>query len=103
MIKPTVGRIVWYRHHAPETPEEQPVAAIVTKVNSDDTVNLTIFPAVTLPHPHMNVKLRQEDDPIPVGEYCEWMPYQIGQAKAAVTTSSADTPMATKKSNNKKH
>jgi hypothetical protein len=30
--------------------------------------------------PRTSVWLRQDDDPPPTGMYCEWMPYQKGQA-----------------------
>lgn len=80
MIKPTVGRIVWYRDHQPGL-DYQPCAAIVTYVHSDRLVNLSVFDCDGEHRPHTSVTLVQENDPVPNGPYCEWMPYQIGQAK----------------------
>lgn len=39
-VQPTVGRIVHYR----ASDVDKPIAAIVTEINDDDTVGLTIFP-----------------------------------------------------------
>lgn len=81
MIKPTVGRIVWYR---PEhvTPDEQPFAAIVTYVFNDRMVNLTAFDHTGYVRSLTSVPLVQQGDPKPeAGGYAEWMPYQIGQAR----------------------
>ena len=95
MIKPTVGRIVLY------TPQpidglaqngDQPLAAIVTAVWSDTCVNLTVFDANGIPANRTSVLLLQDDAARPVrldeetgeevetGYFCEWMPYQVGQA-----------------------
>ena len=88
IIKPTVGRIVWY------TPCEQdaelgmvqhdktlPLPAIVTHVWGDRMVNLTVFDSNGFSHPRTSVTLVQDGDPVSDhGRYCEWMPYQKGQA-----------------------
>lgn len=82
MITPTVGRIVWY-HPPKPTPYDQPMAAIVTHVWSDTCVNLAIFCSNgrPMPEPPTSILLVQDDNPVPTGgNYCEWMPYQIGQA-----------------------
>lgn len=81
MIKPTIGRIVWYW---PTTPDTQPRAAIVTRVWSDTCVNLAIFDpnGNAMSNPPTSVLLLQEGNERPSGGgFCEWMPYQIGQAK----------------------
>jgi hypothetical protein len=85
IIKPTIGRVVWYYppHH---TPGDQPLAAIVAHVWSDTCVNLAIFDGNGRPmqSPPTSVLLVQPGNEVPTGgNYCEWMPYQIGQAKAA--------------------
>lgn len=79
MIKPTVGRVVWFR---PEGREEhdQPLAAIVTFIHSDQEVNLSIFSQDGFPLGRTHITLVQAEDEVPEGEYCEWMPYQLGQA-----------------------
>jgi hypothetical protein len=90
MIKPTPGRVVWYRpsvedyasmttfHGVPS----QPFAAIVAYVWNDRLVNLTVSDQGGRTHARTSVPLVQEGDPaFAGGRYCEWMPYQVGQAK----------------------
>lgn len=90
MIKPTVGRVVWYRpseedlvsmttfHDVPA----QPLAAIVAYVWNDRLVNLTVSDHNGATQQRTSVPLVQEGDtPFAGGRYCEWMPYQVGQAK----------------------
>lgn len=82
MIKPTVGRIVWY-YPAGHRSKEQPLAAIVSHVWSDTCVNLAIFSQNGCPMgtPPTSVLLMQDDAEIPAGgQYCTWMPFQKGQA-----------------------
>lgn len=81
MIKPTIGRVVWY-HPYSSTPEQQPQAAVISYVWSDTCVNLGVF------NPNGNsigvtsVFLWQNDGEVerPSSSYAEWMPYQQGQA-----------------------
>lgn len=83
MIKPTVGRVVWY-YPPGRSASEQPQAAIVAHVWSDTCVNLAIFGDDGSPRaaPPTSVLLVQEGGETPSGgHYCTWMPYQIGQAK----------------------
>lgn len=85
MIKPTVGRVVWFTPKG-SNPGDQPLAAIVAHVWSDTCVNLAIFDAngVPMANPPTSILLVQEGAEIPSGGfYCSWMPYQVGQAKAA--------------------
>jgi hypothetical protein len=94
MIKPTVGRKVWYR----PSPEDiagtaqgdkmevngtEPLDATVVAVWSDRLVNLAIFDIYAKVHERRSVTLLQEGDALPqfYGRYAEWMPYQTGQAK----------------------
>lgn len=86
MIKPTIGRIVWFRE-APDQQvlhhdKSQPLAAIVVYVHHDRMVNLAVYDADGGAHARTSVPLLQGDDK-PQGEsmWCEWMPYQVGQAK----------------------
>lgn len=86
MIKPTVGRIVWYHKDKSQTEivqyEDTPLAAIVCMVWSDRVVNLRVIDANGQAWPVTSVELIQEGETIPGGSrYCTWMPYQIGQAK----------------------
>lgn len=88
MIKPTVGRVVWYtptkdEHGMYQFPclSGQPLAAIIACVHTDVMVNLTVFDANGEPHGVCSVDLIQDGQPKPdYGRYCEWMPYQKGQA-----------------------
>ncbi len=82
MIKPTVGRVVWY--WPKDEKPTQPYAAIIARVWSDTCVNLAIFDANgnAIAGPPTSVLLLQEGNERPSGGgFCEWMPYQIGQAK----------------------
>ena len=78
MIEPTVGRIVWFF-----TPASigDPQAAIVTRVWSNTMVNLCVFNFDGNISSVTSVDLLQ-DDTKPSGQsrWCEWMPYQKGQA-----------------------
>lgn len=80
MIKPTIGRVVWYHSENP-TQTEQPWAAIVCFVHSETMVNLTVFDENGYGKPKPSIFLYQGDGDKPSLPYCEWMPYQIGQAK----------------------
>lgn len=90
MITPTIGRIVWYRRgpgeaviaqHGGAFGSPRPAcAAIVIYVWSDTMVNLVVFDHNGTMHIRTSVELCQGDT-VPSGrEYCEWMPYQKGQA-----------------------
>lgn len=86
IIKPTVGRKVWYR---PNLHDEQsgvanfgqPLDATIVAVWSDSCVNLAIFDAYGMPHQRRSVVLMQDNMNISPGSaYAEWMPYQAAQA-----------------------
>jgi hypothetical protein len=83
MIKPTVGRVVWFYPQGHQR-HEQPWAALIAHVWSDTCVNLAIFNANGKPlqDPPTSVLLVQGDNEVPSGGlYCTWMPYQVGQAQ----------------------
>lgn len=84
MIRPTVGRVVWYRPNGREEltvlDPAQPLAAIVAFVHGDKMVNLSVVDHVGQRHAVERVVLLQEGDNPSAGHYCEWMPYQKGQA-----------------------
>lgn len=92
-IVPTIGRIVWYRAYesddfagaAESRTGGQACAAIVTHVWSDTCVNLAVFDANGGTHSRTSVLLVQPGSDVPGSGYCEWMPYQIGQAAKAAT------------------
>jgi hypothetical protein len=81
MIKPTVGRVVWYHPPSDNLDCGDILAAIVCHVWSDTCVNLAIFDSIGVASNQTSVFLYQGDSERPAGSYCEWMPYQIGQAK----------------------
>jgi len=92
LIKPSVGRIVWYYPDPKNTliapTGGAPMAAIIAYVHSDTMVNLAFFDANGVASNQTSVKLLQDEDKPNPGEiYCEWMPYQVGQAKAAAAAS----------------
>jgi hypothetical protein len=77
MIKPTIGRKVWF-FPAPGAPEED---ATVIDVHGDRCVSLFVINRGGTTSTPRSVQLVQEGDVLPVGWHCTWMPYQIGQAK----------------------
>jgi hypothetical protein len=79
MIKPTVGRVVWYWLGA-HTPQREPLAAMVAAVITDSIVNLSVIDAEGNQFGAKGVPLVQDGEKPPAMAYCEWMPYQKGQA-----------------------
>lgn len=89
VIKPTVGRVVWFWPNGLVMPRhlvfhgDQPAKADVVYVHSDRMVNLLVVDHNGTAHPMTSVRLRQPDEERP-GDgstpFCEWMPYQKGQA-----------------------
>jgi hypothetical protein len=85
MITPTPGRIVWYYPGAGDKMMRlgtDPLAAMIAGVHSDTLVNLAVFGADGSNYCCEKILLLQDGGPpAQVGEaYCEWMPYQKGQA-----------------------
>lgn len=79
MIKPTVGRVVYYYPEKGQ-PEQ---AAIVAKVHDDRCVNLMVIIPDGRTVGMTSIRLAQPEDEIPVtGPYCAWMPFQVGQSQA---------------------
>ena len=79
MIKPTIGRVVWFHGL---NPSDQPNAALIAYVHSDTLVNLAVFECNGVADHKTSVFLYQgpEYSEKPQSYYCEWMPYQTGQA-----------------------
>lgn len=93
-IAPTVGRMLWFYPDQQDGERYQglPLAAVVAAVNEDGTVNLGVFDANGCTSGRRNVLLIQGDDPSPAaGDFCKWMPYQLGQA---AKTEQAETASA---------
>lgn len=84
MIKPTIGRVVWFFPHGVGRPDEkrQPNPMLVAFVHEGgELVNLGGFNSNGQPISACSVRLLQEESQYPVVEaFCCWMPYQIGQA-----------------------
>lgn len=83
MIEPTPGRIVWFWKgpwHDKIAQHEQPLAATVAYVHNPHMVNLRVVDANGEAHAVTSVTLLQDDDQRPEGFFCEWMPFQKGQA-----------------------
>ena len=93
MIKPTVGRVVWFYPapgrfypapgHSFARKDDQPLAAHIAYVWSDHLVNLLVIDHDGRVAACASVPLNQGDEhdqPVP---YCTWMPYQKGQAAKA--------------------
>lgn len=87
IIMPTVGRMVHFYQNRQNSLmgkfyNDAPAAAIVVDVHSPRTVDLSVFDHEGDLCPTMVVQLRQPGDDIPEAGtcYCEWMPYQLGQA-----------------------
>lgn len=94
VIPPTVGRKVWFwpqgcnfmKDMQPFTPiclSNQPLDATVVYVWGDRLVNLLVLDHQGNAFPVTSVTLVQEGDEPPTGAYCEWMPFQKGQAAKA--------------------
>lgn len=94
MIKPTVGRIVWFWRSGYEgrcLGADQPMAATVAFVHDDRRVNLSVTDHAGCVLPVDNVQLVQPGDDHPGNSrpWCQWMPFQVGQAKAQATEGAA--------------
>lgn len=106
MIKPTVGRKVWYRPSDLEkasmtvqvngSGENQPLDATIVCVHNDTCVNLVVFDANGVMHNRNSTYLQQDGATRPnwISSYAEWMLYQNGQAKkeAEKEVDGAQTP-----------
>lgn len=88
MIKPSIGRIVWFfddagHYQSFQIGARQPRAAVICTVWSHRCVNLCILQPDGNPQkdPPTSIPLLQEGDAIPEhGHFCMWMPYQQQQA-----------------------
>jgi hypothetical protein len=94
MIKPTIGRRVWYWPHINAatggfvySDVSQPLDAGIAYVHSDRLINISVADQNGVMHSRTSVPLVQEGDKRPDGGgFCEWMPYQVGQAKSSTPT-----------------
>jgi len=80
MIEPTIGRVVWFYLYVPNSGHKGPLAAHVCKVSTPSIINVMAISEGGVPRGYENVRLIQDGDEVPDDNYCEWMPYQKGQA-----------------------
>lgn len=86
MIKPSVGRVVWYYPAAGDpcfsASYKAPYAAHIAYVWSDTCVNLMVISPEGQPLQKTSVELVHDDSVLPPNQsYCAWMPFQKGQAQ----------------------
>lgn len=89
MIKPTVGRKVWYWPHPIHdaamniVDDQQPLDATVLCAHGDDRISVQVIDHRGHTHFIAYCFLSQPENntnPADAG-YCEWMPYQVGQSQ----------------------
>ena len=95
IITPTIGRKVWFHPNGLKLTDNGPLEvfddkqaldATVVFVRGDRLVNLSVTDHGGQVHFVRCCILCQEDDGVPTdGPYCEWMPYQVSQAKTSET------------------
>jgi len=99
MIKPTVGRVVWFHPGLSYATQrniafgvtDQPLAATIAHVINDNMVNLSYLDQNGNQYSATSVPFKHDEDSVVYGEfYCEWMPYQKEQAALSQASSSSD-------------
>lgn len=109
VITPTVSRKVWYRPTKFDSQGPggmvfspgQPLDATVLAVWGDRMVNVLVLDIMGKPFTKTSITLLQPGD-VPgvdaegatVGGYVEWMPFQVGQAKAVADVGQVGTAAA---------
>ncbi len=73
--------MVWFYKYNGVFGHQGPLAAHVCKVHSDRMVNLMVIGESGVPFSETSVPLVQPNEEVPAGNYCSWMPYQVGQAQ----------------------
>ncbi|MFM9424350.1 hypothetical protein RCH10_000778 [Variovorax sp. GrIS 2.14] len=90
IIIPTVGRQVWFTPNKSDPLHDEdpaPFAATVARVFAERCVNLMVLNRQGKPVERTSVLLKQAGmEYEPLSSFCEWMPYQIGQAAATPMT-----------------
>jgi hypothetical protein len=84
MIQPSNGRVVLFQPGASfngvQYDRTQKLAATVVHVWNDRMVNLAVFDSIGHCYAMTDVQLLQDLDEPRGDTWCEWMPYQKGQA-----------------------
>lgn len=104
LIKPTVGRFVWYwpsvatmaMHDMFSNEPTQPMAAHIAYVWHDGMVNLVVYDHKGNVHALTSVSLIQPGEDVPEGrDFCQWMPHQVkenGQSLPSITIAATASP-----------
>lgn len=83
MITPTIGRKVWF-FPGQQNNDNREQDATVIDVHGDRCVSLYVVNRGGTATTARSITLVQDGDMAPpIGQYCTWMPYQVGQAKKA--------------------
>lgn len=99
MIKPTVGRVVWFHPGVSYATQkniafgvtDQPLAATIAHVINDNMVNISYVDQNGNQFSATSVPFKHDEDSVVYGEfYCEWMPYQKEQATLTQVSNSSD-------------
>jgi hypothetical protein len=100
MIKPTIGRKLWFwetreqfeagqalqhDHCNSISVVDQPKDATVVAVWNETLVNLYVVDHDGAGHAETSVVLVQEGDLVPETRFATWMPFQVGQARQQKT------------------
>jgi hypothetical protein len=64
-------------------------AAILAHVNNERSINVAVSDAAGRWHAFENVPLVQDGESEPAGNFCRWMPFQVGQAQKSEVDLSA--------------
>jgi hypothetical protein len=93
MIKPTIGRVVWFYDKNRQGDISQPLDAHIVYVHTDVLINIAGFDQNGVPFAQSSVFLRPDENTPVAGHpfWCEWMPYQVGQAKKHETGTAPTT------------
>jgi hypothetical protein len=92
MIQPTVGKRLWFwptlaaPAHATYDLSNQPLAATITHVNADGSVNISYLNRNGEVEARRTVYLWQPGAPRPGGSFCEYHPDDIAVAKVKIVT-----------------
>lgn len=86
-IQPTIGRSLHF-YLANNTAGfagrgGEKFAAILAGVNENGTINVCVFDHNGQPFPKQGLRLVQEGDDVPPGDYLCWMPFQVSQVPAS--------------------
>jgi len=99
MIEPTVGRVVWF--WISEGPprfchleRQQPFAATIAYVIGPGCITISVVDHAGQQWGFENVPLWNGEGERPADRFCEWMPYQKGQAAKTEQLERAQKPTA---------